>query len=79
VLWLTEEDKELMKHIPSFDTAHFSKPSNPVPTPGEKYSCISTIRAVQSSLKTDTVSTTMPSYKRYYTKKQNYISLYKKR
>jgi len=75
VLWLTEEDKELMKHIPSFDTVHYSKPSNPVLTPGDKYNCISTIIAVQRSLKTDTVSTTMASCIRYYRKKKNYISV----
>jgi hypothetical protein len=64
VLWLTEDDKELTKHIPSFDTVHYSKPSNPVVTPSDKYNCISTITAVHHTLKTDTVSTTMASYKR---------------
>ena len=54
-----------MKNIPSFDTVHYSKPSNPVLTPGDKYNCISTITAVQRSLKTDTASTTMASCKRY--------------
>jgi hypothetical protein len=79
VLWLTEQDKELMKQILSFDILDYSKPSNPVLTPGDKQNCISTLTAVQSSLKTDTVSTTTASCKIYYRKKQNYISLYTNR